>query len=627
MQKTFFLFVVVLILTACSQKEINEEFSFEPKNPKSGEIISIYFNSDSSVLKSAEKITMNAYLFDSEITETIGSEMVKEGNYWKSDIKTNPETKGVFVKFLSGETEETNDGKSFIILLNEENPEAFAKAKAGYASALTGWGRYAGQERDAEKAIEEFEKVFSEYPSIKRDFFFDYLSGLQRAANIEKLKSELNSFSESLTDATDEELYKIYANYKNVLSDNEKAEEFKTKALEKFPNGKFKMLGLLDELNSETEYGSKFLVFDKLIRDFPEESRVINLYDDFAVQIPKDGKFEILSGFYEKYGNKVSPYYRYYAANKILDADGDIELAEKLSASGIDFGRSEYENPTLEKPETSSEKEWKEARGYYLGMNLFIHGKILYKKGNIEEAAKELKEAVDLTIDYAPQEALNNLYVTTLFDLGKIEEVMNTAEEFIKSGNSSEVVLEKLKEAYIEKNNGVKGFDEYMSKYSEMATQMIINELKNEILNEPAPDFTLTDLNGNKVSLSDFKGKNVVLDFWATWCGPCLRSFPGMQLAQEKLEAEGNTKFLFVNTWERVDDKLANAKEFIANNKYPFHVLMDTENDVVTKYKVTGIPTKFIIDKEGNIRFRSIGFRGNTQKIVDEIDVMISLIK
>ena len=54
---------------------------------------------------------------------------------------------------------------------------------------------------------------------------------------------------------------------------------------------------------------------------------------------------------------------------------------------------------------------------------------------------------------------------------------------------------------------------------------------------------------------------------------------------------------------------------------------MDTENNVVGEYKVTGIPTKFIIDKEGNIRFRSVGFRGNTHKIVDEIEVMLSLIQ
>ena len=230
-------------------------------------------------------------------------------------------------------------------------------------------------------------------------------------------------------------------------------------------------------------------------------------------------------------------------------------------------------------------------------------------------------------MDYYPQEALNSLYITVLSELGNHDEIMAASEEFIKTGNSSEVILEKLKEAYIAKNNGVKGFDEYMSKYSEMAKELLVAEMKKELINEPAPNFTLTDLEGKEVSLSDFKGKNVIVDFWATWCGPCLNSFPGMKLAQEKLEADGSTKFLFVNTWERVEDKLQNAKDFIAKNNYPFHVLMDTENNVVGEYKVTGIPTKFIIDKEGNIRFRSVGFRGNTHKIVDEIEVMLSLIQ
>ena len=83
----------------------------------------------------------------------------------------------------------------------------------------------------------------------------------------------------------------------------------------------------------------------------------------------------------------------------------------------------------------------------------------------------------------------------------------------------------------------------------------------------------------------------------------------------------------FINTWERVEDKTKNASEFIAKNDYPFHVLMDEDSKVIEKYKVSGIPTKFIIDAQGNIRFKSIGFSGSDDKLVEELSTMVSLIK
>ncbi len=146
------------------------------------------------------------------------------------------------------------------------------------------------------------------------------------------------------------------------------------------------------------------------------------------------------------------------------------------------------------------------------------------------------------------------------------------------------------------------------------------------MINEPAPQFTLIDLNGEEVSLADYKDKTVVLDFWATWCGPCLQSFPGMKTTVERFSDNDSVKFLFVNTWERVDDKKSNAKNFIKQNNYPFHVLMDEENKVIADYKVSGIPTKFIIDGDGNIRFQSVGYAGNPDALVEELTTMIELV-
>ena len=98
-----------------------------------------------------------------------------------------------------------------------------------------------------------------------------------------------------------------------------------------------------------------------------------------------------------------------------------------------------------------------------------------------------------------------------------------------------------------------------------------------------------------------------------------------MKKTVEKFEGNENVEFLFVNTWERVENKIKNAADFVKSTEYPFHVLMDVENKVVADFKVSGIPTKFIIDGNGNIRFQSVGFGGDTEELVSEVETMIGL--
>lgn len=154
-----------------------------------------------------------------------------------------------------------------------------------------------------------------------------------------------------------------------------------------------------------------------------------------------------------------------------------------------------------------------------------------------------------------------------------------------------------------------------------------LRELTGKMLDKKATSFNLKDLDGKDVSLESLAGKIVVVDFWATWCGPCKASFPGMQKTVNKYRDDPNIAFVFVDTWENGAEKEKNATDFITEKGYTFRVLMDNDNKVVGNFGVAGIPTKFIIDKKGVIRFKSVGFAGSDEALVDELSQMIGILQ
>lgn len=115
----------------------------------------------------------------------------------------------------------------------------------------------------------------------------------------------------------------------------------------------------------------------------------------------------------------------------------------------------------------------------------------------------------------------------------------------------------------------------------------------------PAPDFTMTDINGNEVSLSDFRGKVVYLKFWASWCGPCMRQVPPAKELKERLSGQEDLVFIYVS----IDTDTAAWRNTIARNEIT-GVHFNTpgrERGVPTLFQVKWIPAFFIIGKDGNI--------------------------
>jgi thiol-disulfide isomerase/thioredoxin len=112
-----------------------------------------------------------------------------------------------------------------------------------------------------------------------------------------------------------------------------------------------------------------------------------------------------------------------------------------------------------------------------------------------------------------------------------------------------------------------------------------------------APDFTVYDLEGNAHKLSDFRGKPVLLNFWASWCGPCQMEMPDFQKFYESHGDKVN--FVIVNLTDGQQETVETASAFIAEKGYTFPVYYDTDIDAAAKYGVNAVPVSYFIDEEG----------------------------
>ncbi len=130
-----------------------------------------------------------------------------------------------------------------------------------------------------------------------------------------------------------------------------------------------------------------------------------------------------------------------------------------------------------------------------------------------------------------------------------------------------------------------------------------------------APDFTVTDVNGNEVKLSDFKGKPVVINFWTTWCTYCKIEMPDFD---DMYKEYPDIQFIMLNTTD--GDTVETAKAFIEDNEYSFPIFFDSENyDASRAYNITSYPQTVFIDKDGIISSHRIGMM-TLETLQEEID-------
>lgn len=140
-------------------------------------------------------------------------------------------------------------------------------------------------------------------------------------------------------------------------------------------------------------------------------------------------------------------------------------------------------------------------------------------------------------------------------------------------------------------------------------------------INNVAPNFELQNLSGESIKLSDYRGKKVFLNFWASWCGPCRTEMPYMESYYEKHKNSDDVEIVAVNMTNS-ERNMERVEEFVESNGLTFPVLLDTQGEVEKIYKVIGYPTTYLINEKGIIVKGFTGSINNAEEVKELIDNM-----
>jgi peroxiredoxin len=388
------------------------------------------------------------------------------------------------------------------------------------------------------------------------------------------------------------------------------------------------------ELAQQKDPEKAVLTMNRIIKQYkPDKTRDAETYDvlygTVAVShamVRKYPQFEKYIGLIRNRFNQTS--FLNMAAAKMLTDKVDANYANRIAKRTLTLYES-YKDDTTARPKEFSKQDWNRFMNFAKYPYYDTYAQSLYELKKYEEALKYQKMAF---MD-KPEEGLPGAverYASLLELTGKREEAKQLLIKRARLGKLNKKMTEQLQSINIAEHGSDQQLGLYLDSLQKNIQAVMIPELKSKMLNETAPQFSLKDINGKEVSLSDHAGRIVILDLWATWCRPCIASFPAMQLMVEK---HPDVTFLFIAVEEKDRDPLPKVKSFIQKRNYPFTVLLDEpvqhnsqQYKITSTYKPNGIPAKYIIDQNGVLRFRTSGFDTDAE-LINELEAMISILK
>jgi thiol-disulfide isomerase/thioredoxin len=601
----------------------NDAMKVKPSGPKRGDSVVLTYSPVKSPtgLKEVKQVTAHILYVNEETADMFDKEMISKKGTWKVTFTVPDKASIMAVRFTYDQKTDDNNGDCWYIPVYGKDKKPLKNAYTFLAS-LRQIGDYQGFRFDKSKeAIKKcIENELANYPDNLIAYSYKWGQMMREPKGGDSVRNLIRK--EVLTiyqsNKSDEKAVYVLLNWFNQSGLEKEGKAIRDSILKANPLGYIALQDKVRNILMNPDPSAK--VVEEIMADFPDmDATTRNMLTTVLVNAyVKSKDFQKADELVSKGDIKDGMLFNSLAW-PLIEKGENLEKATAWAAKGVETIRKQIAGKT-----SATANEVKNLNAS-LGMVLDTYAYGLEQQGKTTEALKVYSESFALTA--GQQEDINGRYVKLLTKSADYAKAIEVAESCILNEKANDKIIEAYKEAYKQLNGSSAEAEAKLNKLAAEAKANVMESLKKEMLNKPAPDFNLKDFDGNFVKLSDLKGKVVVVDFWATWCGPCKMSFPALQKVYNKYKENPDILILALDTWEReksVPEKEKKVKEFIAENKYSFKVLFD-DADIVGKYEVTGIPTKFIIDKNGMMQFKTIGFNSE-QKMITEMEAAFELL-
>lgn len=631
------------LLAACMSLAVAAQQNFEvmTKKPTAGSVITIEYMPRNTMLQGVKDFEAVAYLLEGSLPLAKAVPLTQQGGIFRGSIKTNDTTKAVFFSFSKDELRDNNNEEGYFTVLYDKKGNVVPGANLAVANAFGNFSRIWGLKPNREKSTEYGRKEFASEASKTtfRNDYFNLLAQSKDAADKELLKREL---AKALEDQKlpEPQLLNIKFMYQNLLKDKEKAEALSVRLKEQYPNGAWKRNEAMSKFFQSKSLAEKEKIYSEIVagrKSFSkdEEGNIGFMAGVLADMYADSGNYAAVKKYVAVIKSNAE---KASALNNIAWAlSGNGVKGTPIDAkTGLAFSAESLQALELEKKSLAGKPPYMTVEQYRRNLESTntmysdTYAALLYHNGRVAEAYALEKKAVEQS--QRKDADMNEAYAMLTEKVLGPKEAKAELEKFVEEGAYTPAMKEQLKKLYLAGSGNEAQWTAYVAGIEEAAYNKLKVELAKKMINKPAPQFSLKDMSGNAVDLSALKGKVVVVDFWATWCGPCISSFPAMQKTVEKFKNNSDVVFLFIDTWENDSNRVQKVTEFIAKNKYTFTVLYDeakaregSEFVVVEKFGVEGIPTKFVIDRNSNIRFQTVGYNANADAAIQELTTMIDM--
>lgn len=620
MKKTLITFMFSLLFLLTYGQGGQQRLGLSPALPIAGKHLSVKYDAKGSDLEFSDEVSAIALLFRNLKWETRPLKLNKAAQSWTADLELPSDVAFLAVRFFQGNADQpeaidNNNGKGFYSQILSPKKKTMPGAYLGEAMFCTATQEvmpFAAPEKDG--------------------------------ARVEALlKKEAQMKGASVPEA---QLSDIQRYYQFTIKDEARAAQMSAEILTRFPKGITSRFIRYQQALQEKDTAKVVPAMEQFLAAYPIQEWRKNpgtqayiyytIYRGLASAYFGQKKYDkflaLFSDFDFKTANEV---YRWNLSKSDMMTADHLKLLFPLSKKIMplllklkndgsyreDFGGNDsLENDNMDRQ---------------MSDRIFNHVSLAKVAGAYTEGLEYIGYLSEQQ-RYANAE-LNEIHLYLLEQLKQNDKIKALLEASVKNNAVTPLMFDRLKTVYLaEHNNIAEGYDQYLNSLkSADAINTMRHHVMENMVRHPLIPFTLENAEGKMVNSADWKDKIVVIDFWATWCRPCIMAFPGMQMLIDKYAKDPSVGVYMIGTMQFGDYKKKSV-DYVKSKGFRFNLLHDGignkgEQDQVFRslaplFQSSGIPRKIIV-KNGEVRYSSEGYSGSPSQLMDELSMAIEILR